>query len=73
MAKATDSDIDVGPDEVLVERKIVPAHRRHFSLVALLVLVAFALTCALVFYAGDRDNEVAPSATQVQPQPPSAP
>jgi hypothetical protein len=51
MATTIDND-EVGPDEVLVERKIVPARRQHFSPLALAVLVAFAITCGLVFYAG---------------------
>jgi hypothetical protein len=71
MARTTDTDVELGPDEVLVERKIVPAQRQHFSPVALIVLVAFAVTCGLIFYAGDRDGERAPSATQ--PQPTTAP
>lgn len=71
MAKTIDDDVEVGPDEVLVERKIVRAQRQHFSLVALAVLAAFAVTCGLVFLTGVPDS---PSpAPGTQPQPTTAP
>jgi hypothetical protein len=47
MADITD---DGGPDETGVERRIVPAHRNRFSLLAVIVLIAFVVTCAVVFF-----------------------
>jgi hypothetical protein len=48
-----DNDVEVGPDEVLVERKIVPAPRRGVSLWGAILLIAFVATCVFVFF-GDR-------------------
>lgn len=52
MARTINDDVEVGQDEVLVERKVVPARRQGSSLMALAVLVAFAVTCGLVFMTG---------------------
>lgn len=71
MAKTIDDDVEVGPDEVLVERKIVPARRQHFSLLALAVLVAFAVTCGVVFLTGTPESP--PPAPGTQPQPTTSP
>jgi hypothetical protein len=48
-----DNDVEVGPDEVLVERKIVPTQRRGISLWGTILLIAFVGTCIFVFF-GDR-------------------
>ncbi len=42
---------ELGRDEVLVERKVVAAKPRT-SPVAVIILVAFAVTCAVVFFGG---------------------
>jgi hypothetical protein len=47
MVEVTD---EVGPDEAIVERRIVPTHRRRFSVLALVVVLAFVLTCGVVFF-----------------------
>lgn len=41
---------EVGADEAIVERKIVPVHRNRFSLLALLMVLAFVAACAVVFF-----------------------
>ena len=41
------------PGEVLVERKIVPAARDRSAPLGLIVLLAFIVTCVVVFF-GDR-------------------
>jgi hypothetical protein len=53
MAEIAGNDVEVGPDEVIVERKIVPANRKRVSLFAVILLLAFVGTCAVVFF-GDR-------------------
>jgi hypothetical protein len=44
-----DNDVEVGPDEVLVERKIVPAQRRGISLWGAILMIAFVATCVSSF------------------------
>ena len=77
VAEIADRDVEVGPDEVVVERKIVPAHRRRTSLLAVVLLLAFVATCVFVFW-GDRLglHHSPPATVEVntpQPPPPTAP
>jgi hypothetical protein len=44
---------ELGPDEVLVEKRVVPARHRHVSPLAVIILLAFAATCAFVFFGGN--------------------
>jgi hypothetical protein len=62
MADVVHDDLEVGSDEVLVEKKIVPAHRRRFSLLALLIVAAFVVTCGVVFFGGNLGPYSAPVA-----------
>jgi hypothetical protein len=49
MAQVGEDRVEVEPGEVVVERKVIPATSRRFSPLALLILVAFVLTCIVVF------------------------
>ena len=73
MAEFADGDVEVGPDEVVVERKIVPARRRT-SLLAVLVVLAFVATCVFVFF-GDRLglHHSPPATVEVNKPPPTPP
>ena len=51
MAEVIERDVAVGPEGEIVERRQV--HRRRFSPLAALILLAFVGTCAVVFF-GDR-------------------
>ena len=53
MAQIGQSELQVGPGEVLVERKIIPAQRDRTAPYGLVVLIAFIATCVVVFF-GDR-------------------
>ena len=53
MAQVGNEDIRVEPGEVLVERKIVPAPRDRTAPYGLILVLAFIVTCAVVFF-GDR-------------------
>ena len=72
MAEFDDSDVEVGPDEVVVERKIVPARRRT-SLLAVLVVLAFVATCVFVFFGDRLGLHHSPPATVEVNTPPPAP
>ena len=48
MAQIGEDRIEVEPGEVVVERKVIPA-RRRMSPFAVFVVVAFVLTCMVVF------------------------
>lgn len=52
MARTLEDELEIGPDEVLVEKKVVPSRRRHVSPLAVIILLAFAATCAFVFLGG---------------------
>ena len=75
-AGIADSDVDVGPDEVVVERRIVPTRRRGTSLLAVILVLAFLATCVFVFW-GDRLglHHSPPATVEVTkpPPPPTAP
>ena len=66
-----DDETEIGPDEVLVERKVVPRQRRGMSLWALILLIAFVGTCVFVFF-GDRLglHHSPPATVQVSRPPP---
>jgi hypothetical protein len=66
MAEFADSD-----DEVVVERKIVPAHRR--SPLAVIVLLAFVATCVFVFFGERLGLHQSPPATVEVNTPPPPP
>jgi hypothetical protein len=51
MAEVVERDVAVGSDGALVERRLV--HKRKFSPLAALIVLAFIATCAVVFF-GDR-------------------
>jgi hypothetical protein len=67
MAQIVNSDAD----QVVVERKIVPASAR-VSPLAVIVVIAFVITCAYVFFGGNirtADNTPAvPAPTTTAPQ-----
>ncbi len=71
MARIADDDIDAGSDGVVVERKIIP-RRRNMSVLALVIVLAFAATCAVVFF-GDRLglHTPPPANVVVTPSPPT--
>ena len=48
MAQIGEDGLEVEPGEVVIERKVIPA-RRRMSPFAVLVVVAFILTCMVVF------------------------
>lgn len=50
MAQVINDDLD--HDGVVVERKVVPQHTRTSPL-AVIILIAFAATCAYVFFGGN--------------------
>ena len=49
MAQIGEDQVEVEPGEAVVERKVVPAKRSHFSLLGLIILAAFVATIVLVF------------------------
>lgn len=53
MAQVGPDDVQVEPGEALVERKVVPATRDRSAPFALILLIAFIVTCVWVFF-GDR-------------------
>ena len=61
--------INEDADEVVVERRVVPASTR-ISPLAVIVVIAFVVTCAYVFFGG---NIRTPSNTPVVPAPTTAP
>ena len=63
MAQVINDDLD--HDGVVVERKVVPQHTRTSPL-AIIILIAFAATCAYVFFGG---NIRAPNNAPVPPSP----
>ncbi|MTD93319.1 hypothetical protein GIW81_03095 [Hyphomicrobium sp. xq] len=69
MAQVINDDLD--HDGVVVERKVIPQHTRTSPL-AIIILIAFAATCAYVFFGGNiraPDNApVAPTPTTTAPQ-----
>jgi hypothetical protein len=69
MAQVINDDLD--HDGVVVERKVIPPSTRTSPL-AVIVLIAFAVTCAYVFFGGNirtPDNTpVAPAPTTTSPQ-----
>jgi hypothetical protein len=69
MAQVINDDLD--HDGVVVERKVIPPPTRTSPL-AIIVLIAFAVTCAYVFFGGNiraPDNApVAPAPTTTAPQ-----
>ena len=75
-AEIVDSDVEVGPDEVVVERRIVPTRRRGTSLLAVILVLAFVATCVFVFWGDRLGLHHSPPATvevSTPPQPPAAP
>ncbi len=53
MAEIADRDVELGSNEVLVERKIVARGGNGGSILAVVIMLAFIATCAVVFF-GDR-------------------
>jgi hypothetical protein len=77
MAEVIEKDVAVGPEGEIVARRHV--HRRKFSLLAALILLAFVGTCVVVFF-GDRLGLRTPPPATIQvttptppPQPTTAP
>ena len=64
MAQVLNDDLD--HRGVVVERKVIPQHRRTSPL-AVIVVIAFVITCAYVFFGGNirtpANNPVAPAPT----------
>jgi hypothetical protein len=73
MADAVHDDLEVGPVEVLVEKKVVPAPGRRFSHLALLIVAAFLVTCGVVFFGGNLGPYSAPVAQAPTPAPTQTP
>jgi hypothetical protein len=67
MARAVETDADLDDGEVVVEKKIIPARSRT-SPFAIIVLIAFAITCAVVFFGG---NIRTPAENTAAPVPPA--
>jgi hypothetical protein len=69
MAQVLNDDLD--REGVVVENKVIPQHQRTSPL-AVIVLIAFAVTCAYVFFGGNiraPDNApVAAAPTTTAPQ-----
>jgi hypothetical protein len=68
MAQVLNDDLD--HEGVVIEKKVIPQHRRTSPL-AVIVLIAFAITCAYVFFGGNiraPNDAVAPSPTTTTPQ-----
>ena len=53
MAELASEDVEVGPNEVLVERRIVPARRGFISPLGVIIVLAFIATCGYVFFGGN--------------------
>ena len=73
MAEVIERDVAVGPEGEIVERRQI--HRRRFSPLALLILLAFVGTCVVVFF-GDRLGLRTPPPATIQvttPEPAPAP
>jgi len=58
-----DNELEIGPDEVLLERRIVPPQRRGISLWAVILLIAFLGTCVFVFFGARLGLHHSPPAT----------
>lgn len=69
MAEVVERDVAVGSEGVLVERKLV--HKRKFSPLAALIVLAFIATCAVVFF-GDRLGLRTPPPATIQVTTPPA-
>jgi hypothetical protein len=69
MAQVFNDDLD--REGVVVEKKVIPQHQRTSPL-AVIVLIAFAVTCAYVFLGGNirtpANTPVAPVPTTTAPQ-----
>ena len=75
-AEIADSDVEVGPNEVVVERRIVPTRHKGTSLLAVMLLLAFVATCVFVFWGDRLGLHHSPPATvevNTPPPPPAAP
>jgi hypothetical protein len=53
MARIEGEEINVGPDELVVGKKVVAARHDRTSPLALIIVVAFVVTCVYVFW-GER-------------------
>jgi hypothetical protein len=53
MATVGVDNVQVEPGEVLVERKVLPAQRNRTGPLALVIVIAFIVTCIYVFW-GER-------------------
>ena len=70
MAEVIERDIARGPNEEIVERRVV--NRRKFSPLAALILLAFVATCVVVFFGDRLGLRTPPPATiQVTTPPPA--
>jgi hypothetical protein len=75
MAQIAEDEIELGTDEVLVEKKIIPARHKRASPLALILLLAFVGTWGLVVF-GDRlglRESTPPPATQATIPAPQTP
>ena len=75
VAEIADREVEVGPNEVVVERKSVRA-RRGTSVIAVILLLAFVATCVFVFFGERLGLHHSPPATvevNTPPPPPTAP
>jgi hypothetical protein len=75
-AEIADNDVEVGPNEVVVERRIVPTRHKGASLLAVMLLLAFVATCVFVFWGDRLGLHHSPPATvevNTPPPPPAAP
>ena len=72
-AQIADSDVEVGPDEVVIERRIVPTNRRGTSLLAVILVLAFVATCVFVFWGDQLGLHHSPPATVEVNTPPLPP
>ena len=69
MAQVMNDDLD--HEGVVVEKRVIPQHQRTSPL-AVIVLIAFALTCAYVFFGGNirtpANTPPVPAPTTTAPQ-----
>jgi hypothetical protein len=66
VAQIGQDDVQVEPGEVLIERKIVPAPRDRSAPFGLILLLAFIVTCVVVFFGERLGIRAAPSQTTAQ-------
>jgi hypothetical protein len=75
MAEIVENDVEPGSGEVLIEKRIVSRRHSGYPILAGLVVLAFVVTCAVVFFGDRMGLRTPPPATVVvtPPGPAAAP